>query len=110
MLNSCNFMGRLARDPQYFEGENTNRAVFTLAVDRDRKNAEGEYDTDFLDFVVWGSSADFLMKYFHKGDMVVTTNARAQVRSYTDSEGVPHRRIEFVCDRIHFGQAKRKEE
>ena len=106
MLNSCNFTGRFAADPMYFEGENS-RAVFTLAVDRDRKNADGNYDTDFLDFVAWNGTADFVNKWFHKGDQATVSNARAQVRMYTDDEGVKHRRVEFACDKVYFGMKKR---
>ena len=110
MLNSCNFTGRFADDPRYFETAQGGRAIFTLAIDRDRKNDDGGYDTDFLDFVIWGGKSKFVMQYFHKGDMATVSNARAQVRNYTDSAGVSHRKIEFRADNVYFGQAKKKEE
>lgn len=108
MLNSCNFTGRLAAEPKYFEGENS-RAVFCLAVDRDRKGADGNYETDFLDFVAWNGTADFVNKWFHKGDQVTVANARAQVRVYTDDEGVTKRRVEFVAEKVYFGISKRRD-
>ena len=109
MLNSCTFTGRFAADPNYYEGEKGARVTFTLAVDRDRKNADGQYDTDFLDFVAWGGTASFISRYFHKGDLATVSNARAQVRSYTSSDGAYHRRVEFSVDTIYFGQRKKSE-
>lgn len=108
MLNSCDFTGRIVSEPKFFESG--PRALFTLAVDRDQKNENGEYDSDYLDFIAWRSTAEFVQKYFHQGDMVSVSNARAQVRSYVDSSGVKHRKVEFVAGIVYFGQAKKSDE
>jgi len=110
MLNSCDFTGRLAGDPKVFEKDGVLRAVFTLAVDRDQKQEDGTYETDFLDFIAWRSTAEFVQKYFHSGDMATVSNARAQVRRFIDSNNVKQRRVEFAVDRVYFGQAKKRDE
>ena len=109
MLNTCNFIGNLVADPQYFEGENP-RAVFTLAVDRDYRGEEGEITSDYLEFVVWKSTADFVMKYFHKGDRMVVCNAKARVRIYTAGDGEQRRTIQFADGKVYFGNQKRRED
>ena len=110
MLNSCVFTGRIASDPRFFQTEGVPRCVFTLAVDRDQKRDDGEYDTDFLDFITWRGTAEFVKNYFHKGDLCTVANARAQVHTYEDADGNKQRKVEFLVDRVYFGQAKRKEE
>ena len=109
MLNSCIFSGRFASDPKFFEGENGSRCVFTLAIDRDRRNGEGVYEADFLDFVSWNGKANFVSTHFAKGDPAIVT-ARAQVRRFTDKNGEQRRNVEFLVDNIYFGQGKRVEE
>ena len=61
MLNKVILMGRLVRDPERRYTQ-TNVAVtsFTLAVDRDRKGANGERQTDFMDCIAWGKQAEFV--------------------------------------------------
>ena len=110
MFNSCSFTGRFASEPKCFETNGVKRVVFTLAVDRDQRQDDGEYDTDFLDFVCWRSNADFVSSHFHKGDLATVANARAQVRTFETNSGEKQRRVEFLVDRIYFGQAKKREE
>ena len=72
MLNKIFIMGRLTRDPELRRTNNgTAVASFSLAVDRDYKNADGTKETDFIDVVAWRQSAEFVSKYFSKGRMAV---------------------------------------
>lgn len=72
MLNKIFIMGRLTRDPELRRTQNgTAVTSFTLAVDRDFKNADGTKDTDFIDVVAWRTTAEFVSKYFSKGRMAV---------------------------------------
>lgn len=109
MLNTCNFMGNLVADPKYYEGENP-RAVFTLAVDRDYRGEDGEQTSDFLEFVVWKSTADFVQKYFKKGDLMVVCNSKARVRTYVGGDGEQKRTIQFVDGKVYFGAQRRRED
>ena len=106
MFNSCSFTGRLAGEPKLFEKDGVLRAVFTLAVDRDKRGEDGEYETDFLDFVAWRDSADFVRRCVHSGDMITVAGARAQVRKH-EMDGQRRYKVEFVADQIYFNQSKR---
>ena len=71
MLNKVILMGRFARDPECRYIDDRKVANFTLAVDRGRKNANGERETDFLDCAAWGRTADFVQEWFTKGMMAI---------------------------------------
>ena len=72
MLNRIIIMGRLTRDPELRHTQSgTAVASFSLAVDRDFKNQNGEKETDFIDVVAWRNSAEFVSRYFAKGRMAV---------------------------------------
>lgn len=72
MLNRIIIMGRLTRDPELRHTQSgTAVASFSLAVDRDFKNQNGEKETDFIDVVAWRNSAEFVSRYFTKGRMAV---------------------------------------
>ena len=107
MLNKIILMGRLTRDPELrHTGNGTAVASFTLAVDRDFKSQSGERETDFIDIVVWRSTAEFVSKYFSKGRMAVV-EGRLQVRDWTDKDGTRRRSTEVVADNVYFGDSKR---
>ena len=108
MLNKIFVMGRLTRDPE-LRRTNSGTAVtsFTLAVDRDFKNADGTKDTDFVDVVAWRSTAEFAAKYFAKGRMAVV-EGRLQIRDWTDKDGNKRRNAEVVADNVYFGDSKKE--
>ena len=107
MLNKIFIMGRLTRDPELRRTQNgTAVTSFTLAVDRDFKNADGTKDTDFIDVVAWRNTAEFVSKYFSKGRMAVV-EGRLQLRDWTDKDGNKRRNAEVLADNIYFGDAKR---
>ncbi len=107
MLNHITIMGRLTRDPEIRHTQReTSVANFSLAVDRDMKNKQtGERETDFIDVVAWGNTADFVSKYLSKGRMVVV-DGRLQMRNWTDKEGNKRRSAEVVADNVYFGDSK----
>ena len=83
-MNKWLGMGRLTRDPE-MRGDGTSLvARYTLAVDR-RYKKEGQADTDFINCVCFGKSAEFAEKYLKKGTKVVVTG-RIQTGSYTDKD------------------------
>lgn len=107
MLNRVILMGRLTAEPDYRTTQNgTAMARFTLAVDRDFSGPNNERQTDFLDVVVWRQRADFVSKYFHKGQLVAVQGS-IQVSSYTDREGNKRRSWDIVADQVYFAEAKR---
>ena len=104
-------MGRLTRDPEHrMTPQGTPVASFTLAVDRDYTSRDGgEKKTDFIDVVAWRNTADFVSKWFAKGQMAVVSG-RLQIRDWTDKDGGKRRSAEVVADNIYFGESKRNRE
>ena len=109
MLNRWIGMGRLTRDPELKRTANNVAVVsFTLAVDRDGKPRDGEKKTDFIDFVAWRQTAEFISRYFAKG-RTMAVEGKLQVREYTDRDGNKRKAVEVVVDNAYFGDSKRSE-
>ncbi len=103
MLNRIVLIGRLVRDPElrYTPTNNTAVATFTLAVDRNRKNAQGERETDFINIVVWGKIGENCANYLSKGKLAAV-DGRLQIRNYTDKEGNKRSVTEVVAEDVRF--------
>lgn len=106
MLNKAILMGRLARDPECKYIGDRKVANFTLAVDRGRKNANGEREADFIDCAAWGSSAEFVQKWFAKGMMAIVVG-RIQTRHWEDRNGNKRVSVGVQVDEITFGETKK---
>lgn len=85
MLNSVQLHGRLTAEPQYKEG-NTPMVRFSLAVQRNFKNQEGNYDADFINCMAFGKRANMIAQYFHKGSEMIATG-EWRTGSYTNQQG-----------------------
>lgn len=107
MLNTTILMGRLVADPELRHTPN-NVAVtsFTLAVDRSYVKAGAERQVDFIDIVAWRSTAEFVCRYFRKGQLVAVQGS-IQTRSYQDKEGNKRKAFEIVADNVYFAEPKR---
>lgn len=106
MLNRVVICGRLPRDIELRQSKSgSSFAGFSLAVDRDFKNKEtGERDTDWLDVVVNGKTAEFAAKFFHKGDCMIV-DGRLRKRSYTDKDGNNRSVVEIAADNVYFASS-----
>lgn len=107
MLNTAIIMGRLTADPELRHTPN-NVAVtsFTLAVDRSYVKSGAERQVDFIDVVAWRATADFVCRYFRKGQLVAVQGS-IQTRSYQDKDGNKRKAFEIVADNVHFAEPKR---
>jgi len=76
-------------------------AQFTLAVDRDFRNAEGEHEADFIQCVTWRTLAEQVGQYCAKGRLVAV-EGRLQTRSYEAQDGTRRKSTEVVGDRVWF--------
>lgn len=87
MINKAIIIGRSTKDAE-LRNTTTGKqvATFTLAVDRDYKNAQGEKEADFIPCVAWGKLAEICEKYITKGKQVAVAG-RIQTRSYEDKNG-----------------------
>lgn len=106
-LNHICIAGRLTKNPELrHTGTGTAVASFTLAVDRDFKDQNGNRETDFIDVTAWRNTAEFVSRYFTKGRMAVVSG-RLQIRSWTDKDGNKRRNAEVVADNIYFGDSQK---
>lgn len=109
MLNQICVAGRLTKNPELrHTGTGTAVASFTLAVDRDFKDQNGERGVDFIDCVAWRTAGEFAAKYFTKGRMAVVSG-RLQMRNWTDKNGNKRISAEVVADNVYFGDSRAKE-
>jgi len=100
-------MGRLVRDPELRHTQsNTPVCSFSIAVDRDRKTASGERQTDFIDCVAWNKTAEFVQQWFAKGHLIIVVG-RLQSRNWTDNSGNKRVSHEVQCDEVLFGETKK---
>ena len=108
MLNHIVVMGRLGKDPELRHTQaGTAVASFTVACNRDIKDKNtGERATDWIDVVAWGSTAEFVSKYFAKGQLAVV-DGRLQLRDWVAKDGTKRRSAEVVANNIYFGESKR---
>ena len=103
-MNKVELVGRLTRDPEikYSTGENANAvARFSIAVNRRFKNAAGEYEADFPSCVAFGKTAEFVDKWFNKGDLIGVVG-RIQTGSYTNKDGIKVYTTDVVADEVEF--------
>lgn len=95
MQNVVAITGRLTHDIELKTFENGNKAAnFSLAVQRNYKNKDGEYDCDFINCQASNHNAEFLAKYFAKGQMVVCSG-ELRTRKYTTESG-ENRTVTYV--------------
>ena len=107
MLNKVIVQGRLGSDPELrTTPAGVEVATVNIAVDRDRKDASGERQTDWVTIVAWRNTAKFLSTYFQKGRMILV-EGRLQMRNYTDRDGNKRTAAEVVADNIYFGDSRR---
>lgn len=108
MLNRIILMGRLTRDPELRHTQNgTAVASFTLAVERQFKDANGDRQADFIDIVAWRQTGEFAAKYFTKGRMAAV-EGRLQMRDWTDRDGNKRRTAEVVADNVYFADSPKE--
>ena len=106
MLNVVALMGRLVADPQLRQTTTgKNVASFRIAVDRGRKDANGQNQADFFDIVAWDKSAEFICRYFQKGSMIAV-EGRLQSRNYQDKSGNNRNAVEVVVNNVSFAGNK----
>jgi single-strand DNA-binding protein len=103
-MNKVELLGRLTKDPEVSYTQTTNKMVarFTLAVNRRKEG------TDFINIVAWEKSAEFVSKYFKKGQQVAIVG-RLQTRDYEDTQGKKHYVTEVITEETFFADSKKEE-
>lgn len=106
-MNNVSLVGRLTKDPEmrYTAGENSIAvAKGSIAVDRKFKR-DGEQTADFINYLAFGKTAEFIEKYFFKG-MRMGLNGHIQTGSYTNKDGVKVYTTDVIADNVEFVESK----
>lgn len=102
MLNKVVLIGRLTRDPELrYTSSGVPVARFTLAVNRNFTNQQGEREADFIPIVVWRGQAETSARYLNKGRLVAVAG-RIQTGSYETQDGQRRYTTEVVADEVRF--------
>ena len=110
MLNQIILVGRLVKTPEVIETESGKKMSYiTLAIPRTFKNADGEYDTDFIDCVLWEVVAESTSEYCKKGD-IVGVKGRIQSRMVEDEDGNNYKKVEVIAEKLTFLSSKKEED
>ena len=108
MLNQIVIVGRLVRDPELRETDGGKKVTnITLAVPRSYKNLNGEYETDYIDCVLWTGIAENTTEYCKKGD-ILGLKGRVQTRIYKTDEKKKYV-TEVVAEKVTFLSPPHKE-
>lgn len=106
MLNKVILMGRLTTDPELKQTPSNIAVVsFSLAVERNYTPKGSEKQSDFINIVAWRHTAEFISKYFSKGQLVAVEGS-IQSRNYTDKEGNKRYITEVVAEQVYFAERK----
>lgn len=109
MLNQTVIVGRLVHEPELRETENGRKVTnITLAVPRNFKNREGEYDTDFISCTLWQGIAENTVAYVEKGDLL-GIKGRLQTRAIELDDEIKRHSVEVIAEKITFLTSHTKE-
>lgn len=107
MLNKVILMGRLTREPEIRSTpQGISTCSFSLAVDRNFVRQGEERKADFINCVAWRQTAEFISKYFTKGNLIAVEGS-IQTRSW-DDDGKTRYSTEVVVNQIYFAESKRE--
>ena len=100
--NHAVLIGRLTKDLE-IRKTNSDKTVssFRIAVNKPYNKEHDHPEADFFDCVAWGNTAEFISKYFHKGDKIALAG-RLQTREWDDKDGKKVRVVELVVEDVEF--------
>lgn len=110
-MNKAIIMGRLTADPELKQTQSgISVTSFTVAVDR-QKDKDGNKSADFISVTAWRERAEFISRYFSKGDPIII-DGRIQTRNYEDKQGNKRTAVEILCEHAEFvpGNSKKRDE
>lgn len=107
-MNQCTLIGRLTKDSEMRTTISGQHVVnFTLAINRNYKNEEGEYETDFINCIAFNKTAVLITKYTQKGSKIAL-NGRIQVNSYDAQDGTKKYATNIVAKEVYFLDGKKE--
>lgn len=110
MINNVVLVGRLTRDVDLrYTSNGTAYASFTLAVERNFKNQNGEKETDFINCAMWRKAAENLANYTKKGSLI-GIEGRIQTRNYDNQQGQKVYVTEVLAEKFSFLESAKKDD
>ena len=107
MINRTVLVGRLTKDPELKHTANNAAVVsFTLAVNRQFTNSQGEREADFINCVIWRKAAENFVKFTSKGSLV-GIDGRIQTRNYENQQGQRVYVTEVVVDNFSLLESRK---
>jgi single-strand DNA-binding protein len=101
-LNKVILIGHLVADPELKQTQTgVSVCSFSIGVTRRFKNAEGKYESDFINIVTWRQTAEFVTKFFKKGKPICVVGS-LQTRNWVDKDGNKRYTTEVVADEASF--------
>ncbi len=109
-LNKVILIGYLTANPELKQtNSGTNVCSFSIGVSRRFKDANGKYQSDFINIVAWRNTAEFVCKYFQKCSAICVVGS-IQTRSYQIQNGEKRTAVEVVADEVSFVENKKSDE
>lgn len=106
-MNNASLIGRLTADPELRHTQSDIAITrFCIAVDRARQKQSEENQVDFINIIAWRQTAEFICKYFAKGQRIALTG-KIRTGNYTDKDGNKHNTFEVVADSVEFCESKK---
>jgi len=109
MLNQIVLVGRLTRDIEVHKGENGKVATISIAIPRSFKNADGVYDTDFVDCVAFETIAENTSEYCKKGD-IIGVKGRIQTREKELEDGTKSYEKQIIAEKVKILSSKKNKD
>ena len=105
-MNRVMLIGRLTAKPELrYTGSNVPYARFSLAVNRQFSNQNGERETDFINIIIWRKQAENVCNFLDKGSLV-SVEGRIQTGSFNDKDGNKRYSMDVVADNVQFLESK----
>lgn len=109
-MNRVMLIGRLTAKPELrYTGSNIPYARFTVAVNRQFNNQDGNREADFINVIVWRKQAEVICNYFDKGNQIAI-EGRLQTGSYDAQDGSKRYTTDVVLDQFHFIESRAQRE
>ena len=110
-MNNWTGTGRFCKDPELVEtSSGTKNTKFILAVDRKFKKEGSEKECDFIPCIAWRHTAEFICKYFKKGDKILIEISRIEVSHWQDADDKRIYKTQLVVEQVDFISTKKKSE
>ena len=107
-MNKVELVGRLTSKPELrYTTSNTAYTRFSVAVNRNFTNAQGQREADFINVIAWRKQAETISRYFDKGNLI-GIEGRIQTGSYDDKDGNKRYTFDVALDNFEFLESKSK--